>query len=110
MISETYNFISNMKDMIPDIPVDGIVSRTVHDDEGIKVVLFGFAEGQELSEHTASQPAMLTFLSGDAQLILGDDPFTAEPGTWVYMPAHLPHSVRATTTTLMMLVLLKDRA
>jgi quercetin dioxygenase-like cupin family protein len=110
MMSETYNFISNMKDMIPDIPVDGIISRTVHDDEGIKVVLFGFAEGQELSEHTASQPAMLTFLSGDAELILGDDPFTAEPGTWVYMPAHLPHSVQATTTVLMMLVLLKDLA
>ena len=108
-MSETYNFISNMKDMIPDIQMDSIVSRTVHDDEGIKVVLFGFAEGQELSEHTASHPAMLTFLSGDAQLKLGDDPFTAEPGTWVYMPAHLPHSVQATTTVLMMLILLKER-
>ena len=108
-MSEIYNFISNMKDMIPDIPMDSIVSRTVHEDEGIKVVLFGFAEGQALSEHTASQPAMLTFLSGDAQLSLGDDPFTAEPGTWVYVPARLPHSVQATTKVLMMLVLLKDR-
>ncbi|HEY47085.1 MAG TPA: cupin domain-containing protein [Anaerolineae bacterium] len=98
-----------MKDMIPDIPVDSIVSRTVHDDEGVKVVLFGFAEGQELSEHTASQPAMLTFLNGNAQLILGDDPFTAEPGTWVYLPPNHPHSVRAMTPVLMMLVLLKDR-
>ena len=108
-MSETYNFISNMKGMIPDIPLDSIVSRTVHEDEGIKVVLFGFAEGQELSEHTASQPAMLTFLRRDAQLSLGDDPFTAEPGTWVYVPACLPHSVQATTKVLMMLVLLKDR-
>ncbi len=108
-MSETYNFISNMGDMIPDIPVDSIVSRTVHDDEGIKVVLFGFAEGQELSEHTASQPAMLTFLDGNAQLTLGDDPYTTEPGTWVYLPPNLPHSVQATSTVLMMLVLLKDR-
>ena len=108
-MSETYNFISNMKDMIPDIPPDSIVSRTLHEDEGIKVILFGFAEGQKLSEHTASQPAMLTFLSGDAQLTLGDDPFTAEPGAWVYLPPHLPHSVQATTEVLMMLVLLKDR-
>ena len=108
-MSETYNFISDMKDMIPDIQLDSIVSRTVHEAERIKVVLFGFAEGQELSEHTASQPAMLTFLSGDAELTLGDDPFTAEPGTWVYMPARLPHSVQAKTTVLMMLVLLKDR-
>ena len=108
-MSETYNFISNLGDMIPDIPVDSIVSRTVHDDEGIKVVLFGFAEGQELSEHTASQPAMLTFLDGNAQLTLGDDPYRAVPGTWVYLPPNLPHSVQATSTVLMMLVLLKDR-
>ncbi|UCF61188.1 MAG: cupin domain-containing protein [Anaerolineaceae bacterium] len=107
-MAEGYNFISNMKDMIPEIPVDSIISRTVHDDEGVKVVLFGFAEGQELSEHTASQPAMLTFLDGDAQLTLGDDPYTAEPGTWVYLPPHLPHSVQATSTVVMMLVLLKD--
>lgn len=108
-MSERYNFISNIGDMIPEIPVDSIVSRTVHDDEGVKVVLFGFAEGQELSEHTASQPAMLTFLDGNAQLTLGDDPYTAEPGTWVYLPTNHPHSVQATTTTLMMLVLIKDR-
>ncbi len=106
---ETYNFISNMKDMIANIPVDSIVSRTVHDDEGIKVVLFGFSEGQELSEHTASQPAMLTFIKGNAQLTLGDAPFTAQPGTWVYLPPRLPHSVQATTEVLMLLVLLKGQ-
>ncbi|HEY44360.1 MAG TPA: cupin domain-containing protein [Anaerolineae bacterium] len=108
-MSERYNLISNLSDLIPDIPADSIVSRTLHDDEGMKVILFGFAEGQALSEHAASQPAMLTFLKGDAQLVLGDDSFTAQPGTWVYMPARLPHRVRATTTTLMMLVLFKDR-
>jgi quercetin dioxygenase-like cupin family protein len=104
-MSEVYNFIPNLSDAIPDIPSNSIVSRTLHDDEGMKVILFGFAAGQMLSEHTASQPAMMTFLNGDVQLKLGDDSLKAQPGTWVYLPAHLPHSVHATTTALIMLVL-----
>jgi len=30
------------------------------------VVVFGFAQGEELSEHTASMPAVLHFLQGEA--------------------------------------------
>ena len=39
-------------------PQDGILSRTVFQDDKVKVVLFGFAVGQELSEHTAAKPIM----------------------------------------------------
>jgi len=31
---------------------DGILSRTLHNDDAVKVVLFAFSTGQELSEHT----------------------------------------------------------
>ena len=58
-----YNFIGDLTTLAPEIPKDSIVSRTFHEDERLKVILFGFAEGQELSEHTASQPAMLQFIS-----------------------------------------------
>jgi hypothetical protein len=88
-MSEVYNFIPSLGDAIPDIPSNGIVSRTLHDDEGMKVIRFGFAEGQMLSERTASQPAMMIFVNGDVQLKLGDDTFRAQPGTWVCLPAHL---------------------
>ncbi len=42
-------------------------------------VLFGFAQGEELSEHTASMPAVLHFLQGEAKLTLGDDTVEASP-------------------------------
>ncbi len=74
----------------------------------MKVVLFGFAPGQALSEHTASQPATLTFLQGQAALTLGEETMDAQPGTWVYMPAHLPHSVLAKSPVVMLLLLLRD--
>lgn len=104
----TYNHILNLEDMLPEIPADSIVSRTIHSDDTLKVTLFGFAEGQELTEHTASQPAVLQFLQGEARLQLGDDQKDASSGTWVYMPANLPHSILAKTQLSMLLLLLRQ--
>ena len=53
-------------------PADGILSRTVFQDERIKAVVFGFGQGQELSEHTAAKPAMLYFVKGEASVGLGE--------------------------------------
>jgi quercetin dioxygenase-like cupin family protein len=47
-------------------PADGILSRTIFQDDKIKAVVFGFGQGQELSEHTAAKPAMLFFVKGQA--------------------------------------------
>jgi len=90
-----------------EIPADGILSRTVYADDHVKVVLFGFGAGQELSEHTASMPAILEIVRGEADLGLGDDTVAAHAGAWVHMPAQLRHSVRAKTPVVMLLVLLK---
>ncbi len=92
------------------IPDDGTLTRTLHNDDSTKVVLFGFSTGQELSEHTASMPAILHFLDGQAGVTLGDDTIEAGPGTWVHMPANLPHSIEAKTPVMMLLLLLKQSA
>lgn len=88
-------------------PADGILSRTVYRDDRLKAVVFGFGQGQELSEHTASKPAMLFFMKGEASVGLGDDLRDAQAGTWVHMPAGLKHSIKAKTPVVMLLVLLK---
>lgn len=92
------------------IPGDGTISRTLYQDDGLKVVLFGFAAGQELSEHTAAVPAVLHFLEGTAHVTLGTEMLAAQLNTWVQMPAHLPHSIRAETPVKMLLLLLKQSA
>jgi quercetin dioxygenase-like cupin family protein len=88
-------------------PPDGILSRTILDDDRIKAVVFGFGQSQELSEHTAAKPAMLFFVNGEASVGLGDDVQEAQAGTWVHMPASLKHSIKAKTPVVMLLVLLK---
>lgn len=105
-MSTDYTYMSNLSDLVPDIPADSIVSRTFYSDEGVKAILFGFAAGQELSEHTASQPAILHILAGEADLTLGDETMEAQAGTWVHMPAQLPHSIVAKTPVTMLLLLL----
>ena len=88
-------------------PADGILSKTIYQDGQIKAVVFGFSQGQELSEHTAAKPAMLFFVKGEASVGLGDDVHDAQAGTWVHMPAGLKHSIKAKTPVVMLLVLLK---
>lgn len=88
-------------------PQDGILSKTIYQDDRIKAVLFGFGQGQELSEHTAAKPALLQFIQGEADVGLGDDLQTAQAGTWVHMPANLKHSIKAKTPVVMLLILLK---
>lgn len=102
-----YFHVDGLLAQLPEIAPDSIVSRTVFTSDQVKVTLFGFAAGQELSEHTASKPAVLHFLQGDARLTLGDFETTAKPGAWVHMPANLPHSIYAETPVVMLLYLLQ---
>ena len=93
-----------------EVPDDGTISRTLLQDERLKVVIFGFSAGQELSEHTASVPAVVHFLEGDARVTLGAETIEAGAGSWIHMPAGLPHSVNAKTAVKMLLLLLKSPA
>lgn len=92
------------------VPPDGTLSRTVHRDNAVKVVLFGFAAGQELSEHTAAVPAMMHVLEGEAGVIIAGQLYEAKAGAWFYMPAHTPHTVLAKTPVKMLLTLVTAAA
>lgn len=91
------------------IPAEGILTRTIHDAPHVKVVLFTFSTGQELSEHTAAMPAMMHFVSGEADVKLGERHIKAGPGTWVHMSSGCPHSIRTRTPVVMLLVLVKQQ-
>ena len=105
-MSPPYTHVGDLLKEAPP-PPDGILSRTLFNDDRLKVVAFGFGQGQELSEHTASMPAVLQVLQGEVTLTLGEDSLEAGPGTWVHMPAGLRHAVRARTPAVLLLLLLK---
>lgn len=88
------------------IPARGILSQTISDDEGVELVLFAFAAGERLSEHTSARPAIIHVLSGQADVTVGDEALTAIAGTWIRMAANTRHSVIARTGLVMALYLL----
>jgi quercetin dioxygenase-like cupin family protein len=100
----TFRFVSNLAEEL-DIPKSGTLSVPIYEDPSTKVVLFGFAAGQELSEHTSSMPASLYQVSGKAQWVLGGDSMDADAGSWAHMNAHLPHAIRAIEPCIMLLIL-----
>lgn len=101
-------FVADLAAQLTEIPADSILSRTFVKNENVTAILFGFAPGQELSEHTASRPAILHILQGEAHLKLGDAHQEAAAGSWAYMPPRLPHSVQARTAVMMLLLLLGE--
>jgi len=89
------------------IPENGILSRTLYNDDHLKVVIFGFAPGQELSAHTAPMAASLYFVRGEAQLTLGEDVREVGAGCFVHMPPKLQHGIAARTQVVLLLTMHK---
>ena len=89
---------------------NGIVSRTLLRTPTTRVVLFGFAVGQELSEHTSTQHALIQILSGQCEFSLAGKPHPLKTGDLLYMPPNLPHAVKATEQFSMLLTLSKPAA
>jgi quercetin dioxygenase-like cupin family protein len=88
------------------IPARGILSQTLSNEGGIELLLFAFAAGEQLSEHTSARPAIIHVLAGEGELTVGGDAYPARPGTWVRMAPETKHSLAARTPMQMALYLL----
>lgn len=105
MTTSDYGLIPNLEELIDTIQTDSIVSRTFYKSDGLKAILFGFDSGQELSEHTSSQTAVIQIVKGDATVTLGEDRHELSTGAWIQMPPRLKHSVYAKTPLIMLLLM-----
>ena len=106
MLSNGYSLTPSILSEI-QVPEKGILSHTLYNDEQAKIVLFGFAAGEELTSHTAPMPATIQILCGDVTLILGPDICEVGPGCLVHMAPQLTHGIVAKTPAMVLLTLLK---
>lgn len=90
-----------------EIPTNGTLSRVLHSDEHVRLVVFAFDTGQELTDHAAGVPAILQVVSGRLELTLEGEVVEIGPHSWIHMPARLPHAVSALEPSIMVLSLLK---
>ena len=90
-------------------PTDkGIASRVLARTAGGNITIFAFDAGEELSEHTAPFDALVMVLEGAFVLTIGGQEVGAEPATIVRMPANVPHALRATEPSRMLLIMLRE--
>lgn len=100
----------NLASLMNDIPDDAIVCRVVHHDKKVKVILFGFSPGQQLSTPAPAADCAVIFqiLSGEGQVTIDEDAIEVGPGSWVYMQPEQGYLLRATSQMRLVATTLKD--
>ena len=88
----------------------GIASRVLARTAAGNVTLFAFDTGEELSEHTAPFDALVLTLSGALMLTIGGREVRTAPESIVLMPANVPHAVRASESSRMLLIMLREQS
>ncbi|BET69491.1 cupin domain-containing protein [Opitutales bacterium ASA1] len=86
----------------------GIVSRAVLSTPTLRVTLFGFAVGQELTEHASSSRAIVQILNGASDWIVEGKAMRLAAGEILHMPPGARHAVRAGESFSMLLTLVKE--
>jgi quercetin dioxygenase-like cupin family protein len=84
---------------------DGIVSKILWKDQGCQHTLFCLSAGTEISEHTATRNATVQVIEGQGVLALNQVDIPLKPGTFVLMPAHAPHALKAEINLAFLLTL-----
>lgn len=94
---------------VPNV-AQGIVSRAVLTTPGLRLTLFHFAAGQELSEHTSKARALVQVLGGACDFSVGGTVHRLKPGDLLHLPPGLPHAVQATEAFSMLLTQVTEPA
>ena len=80
-----------------------IVSKSVLTTPGLRVTLFHFAIGQELSEHTSKARALVQILSGSCLFSVNGTEHTLKTGDLLHLPPSELHAVKANEAFSMLL-------
>ena len=95
-------------DALVTATAQGIASRVLAKTGAGNITLFSFDAGQELSEHTAPFDALVITLSGALVLTIGGREVQTVPQSVASMPANVPHALRATQPSRMLLIMLRE--
>ena len=85
-----------------------VVSRQITKAGAGNVTLFAFDVGQTLSEHTAPYDALVHVLEGQAEVLIGGQPFVLKTGQAIVMPANVPHALKALASFKMLLTMIRS--
>lgn len=83
-----------------------IISRTVLQTPDLRLVVFAFAAGQELSTHSSSRRALVQILSGECDFLFDGTWQRLTTGSLLHLPPGHPHALKAANGPFKMLLTL----
>ena len=98
--------VESLEDEVAAQP-QSTVSKVVVRDGPLRLVMFAFDAGEELTEHTATVPVVLQVLTGAVSVEAGGDRVQLLAGGWLFLEANEPHSVVADEPTKMLLTMVR---
>jgi nitric oxide dioxygenase len=98
------SYSTTLKNLIT-YPETGILSKVFVKDAHTQQNLFCLAAGTTLEEHTSSKNATVIVVEGEGELTLNGEEIALNQGVVVYMPAHAPHALKASTNLAFWLIL-----
>ena len=93
-MTDSYTFLPDLTAEASP-PARGIHSQTISKADGVELVLFAMAAGEQLSEHTSARPAIVHVLSGEGELVVAGDAHPLKPGAWLRMAPRTAHAITA---------------
>jgi quercetin dioxygenase-like cupin family protein len=99
--------VSGLAAALP-LAASATTSRTLIDNERVRVVAFTFDTGEQLTEHTAAMPVVVQLVTGSLRFEVAGGAHDLTPGDCVYLAAREPHSLEALEPSSMTLVMVRE--
>ena len=107
-INETLND-NSPKELINEINYqDGsVVSKQIIKKPNGNITLFAFDKDESLTEHSSPLEAVVYMLDGEMEIKIGGNPYNVKAGEIIVMPQNIPHGLKATQKSKMILTMIK---
>ena len=84
-----------------------IVSKQIFKKPNGNITLFAFDKDESLTEHTSPFEAVVYMVDGEVEITIGGEPHNVKAGEILVMPADIPHGLKATLKSKMLLTMIK---
>jgi len=84
-----------------------IVSRQIVKKPNGNITLFAFDKDESLTEHTSPFEAVVYMVDGEMEIRIGGNPHQVKAGEILVMPPDIPHGLKATIKSKMLLTRIK---
>lgn len=84
-----------------------IVSKQILKKPNGNITLFAFDKDESLTEHTSPYEAVVYIVDGEMEIAIGGNPYNVKAGEILVMPPNIPHGLKATVKSKMLLTMIK---